>query len=207
MSETFRTPYRAYDVLEKWDSPSWNEQTRAVVRKRLEELPERRFLEQCEWDTLEAICARLIPQPDRSGDPVPIVSWIDRKLHENQGDGYRYENMPPLRQAWRLGIAGIEKESRKRFHAPFHKLEPEQQDEILRVVQNGEVEGNLWEELPPERFFKSTLLATVVAIYYAHPAAWSEIGFGGPASPRGYVRLGMGQRDPWEAKEEHDGRC
>jgi hypothetical protein len=41
----------------------------------------------------------------------------------------------------------------------------------------------------------------VVGIYYAHPAAWSEIGFGGPASPRGYVRLGFDERDPWEAEE------
>ncbi|MGH6677602.1 MAG: gluconate 2-dehydrogenase subunit 3 family protein, partial [Bradyrhizobium sp.] len=36
---------------------------------------------------------------------------------------------------------------------------------------------------------------------YAHPAAWSEIGFGGPASPRGYVRLGANRRDEWEAAE------
>ena len=45
------------------------------------------------------------------------------------------------------------------------------------------------------------LLKTVVGFYYAHPKAWNEIGFGGPASPRGYVRLGFSERDPWEAKE------
>ena len=28
----FRTPYSNYDVLDKWDSPSWNDQTRAVGR-------------------------------------------------------------------------------------------------------------------------------------------------------------------------------
>jgi hypothetical protein len=26
------------------------------------------------------------------------------------------------------------------------------------------------------------------------------VGFGGPASPRGYVRLGLNQRDPWEGE-------
>jgi hypothetical protein len=45
------------------------------------------------------------------------------------------------------------------------------------------------------------LLKTLVSIYYAHPEAWNEIGFGGPASPRGYARLGMDRRDPWEAEE------
>jgi len=27
--------------------------------------------------------------------------------------------------------------------------------------------------------------------YYMQPTAWSEIGWGGPASPRGYVRHGL----------------
>ena len=36
--------------------------------------------------------------------------------------------------------------------------------------------------------------------YYAHPSAWNEIGFGGPASPRGYVRMDFNRRDPWEAR-------
>jgi len=49
------------------------------------------------------------------------------------------------------------------------------------------------------------VLRTAVSIYYAHPAAWNEIGFGGPASPRGYVRLGFDRRDPWEADERCDG--
>jgi hypothetical protein len=40
-----------------------------------------------------------------------------------------------------------------------------------------------------------------VFAYYAHPTAWSEIGWGGPASPRGYVRLDFNERDPWEAAE------
>ncbi|WP_369127188.1 hypothetical protein [Paenibacillus antri] len=35
--------------------------------------------------------------------------------------------------------------------------------------------------------------------YYSHPAVWSEIGYGGPAYPRGYVRTQLGQLDPWEA--------
>lgn len=204
MPERFETPYAGYDVLDKWGSPSWNEQTRRVVEKRLREVPQRQFLEQDEWDTLQGVCARLIPQPDRGESPVPIVPFIDRKLKENQGDGYRYEDMPALRTAWRLGIAGIEKEARQRHHRKFAELGPEQQDEILGAIQRGDVEGDLWEELPPERFFSDTLLKTVVGIYYAHPAAWSETGFGGPASPRGYVRRGLGEHDAWEADERRN---
>ena len=39
----------------------------------------------------------------------------------------------------------------------------------------------------------------VLGAFYSHPWAWNEIGFGGPAYPRGYVRLGAGQREHWEA--------
>jgi hypothetical protein len=49
------------------------------------------------------------------------------------------------------------------------------------------------------------VLHDVINAYYAHPTAWSEIGFGGPASPRGYVRLDAGRRDPWEAAEAPSG--
>lgn len=201
MKDEFRSPYPDYDVLDKWDTPSWNEQTRRVVHERLHDVPERSFFDEEEWGTLQAVCGRLVPQPDRPDHPVPIAPFIDRKLHRNEGDGYRYEDMPPMRQAWRQGLHGIQSESRARYGRPFTELSTAQQDELLASLQDGEVRTDAWDGLPAKTFFKETLLKTVVGIYYAHPAAWSEIGFGGPASPRGYVRKGPDQRDPWEAKE------
>jgi hypothetical protein len=195
------TPFAGYDVLAKRESPSWNEQTRAVVSRRLHEVPERRFLSTEEWRLLEAVAARLLPQPDRPDDPVPIVPWIDRMLEHNESDGYRYADMPPLREAWRIGLAGIDEESVARHGSRFAALAPEQQDALLGCVQRGEVRGESWRTLPAQRFFTHHLLRSVAAIYYSHPTAWSEIGFGGPASPRGYVRLGLDQHDPWEAVE------
>jgi hypothetical protein len=204
VSEEFRNPYPDYDVLDKWDTPSWDEQTREVVHKRLNEVPERAFLDEKEWTALQAICERLIPQPDRPDDPVPIAPFIDQKLQRNQGNGYRYEDMPPMRQAWRQGLAGMDSESLERHSVLFAELDPRQQDELLSRLQRGEVTTGAWQGLPPAKFFEQTLLKTVVGIYYSHPSAWSEIGYGGPASPRGYVRLGLDQRDPWEAKRRHE---
>jgi hypothetical protein len=196
----FLTPYASYDVLAKWNSPSWDEQTREVLRKRLTDIPPRRFFTEIEWQTMEAVSARLIPQADRS-DPIPIVPWIDEKLHHDIRDGFRYEDMPPLREAWRLGLQGIDAESRRRFGIAFTALSETLQEVVLRAVQSGDVdvEDEPWTRLPPRRFFSTVLLKEVVGEYYAHPAAWSEVGFGGPASPRGYVRLGENERDPWEA--------
>jgi hypothetical protein len=195
---TFRSPYGDYDVLAKRDTPSWDEQTREVIRRRLTQIPERRFFNESEWRTLEAICDRALPQPDRA-DRIPIVPWIDEKLHHNWRDGFRYHDMPPLREAWRLGLEGVNQESRRRFADDFASLRGAEQDVVLAAVQSGDVAGEAWTRLPPSRFFSTILLKEVVGEYYAHPAAWNEVGFGGPASPRGYVRLGVNQRDPWES--------
>ena len=72
---------------------------------------------------------------------------------------------------------------------------------LLTDVQENRVERRYWGDLPAGGFFLHHLLKDVVSIYYSHPAAWSEIGYGGPAGPRGYARLGFDERDPWEAKE------
>jgi hypothetical protein len=77
---------------------------------------------------------------------------------------------------------------------------PEDQDELLARVQAGEVKTKAWGAMPPKRFFIHHLVDQTLRVYYSHPDAWSEIGFGGPASPRGYVRLT--RRDPWEAKAD-----
>jgi hypothetical protein len=39
------------------------------------------------------------------------------------------------------------------------------------------------------------------AAFYSHPHAWQEIGFGGPAYPRGYKALGLNGREGWEVPE------
>ena len=200
---TFPTPYAGYDVLSKWNTPSWDDQTRAVIERRLNDVPPRRFFTETEWHALEAICARLIPQPERE-HPIPIVPWIDEKLHHNWLDGFRYHDMPPLRDAWRQGLSSIDHESQRRFGTPFATLSAVDQDAVLKAIQSGDVVAEDWNRLPARRFFSTVLLKEVVGIYYAHPAAWSEVGFGGPASPRGYVRLGENQRDPWEAQTAHE---
>lgn len=197
---TFKTPYPGYDVLAKWNSPSFNEQTRAVIAARLDAVPGRRFFTAEEWDLVEAIVSRLIPQADRP-QPVPITPWIDAALADNKGEGFRHEGMPPMRENWRRGLACLAAEAKQRHGTDFAELGATQQDAVLAAIQHGDVEQALWSGVCPKHFFSHVLLKTAAGIYYSHPAAWSEIGFGGPASPRGYVRMGADRRDPWEAEE------
>ena len=193
--------YPGYDVLTRRHTPSWNEQTRQVIDQRLALPREPRFLSAEEWQTLDAICRRIVPQPpDRA--PVPLAAMIDDKLYQNQGDGYRDHRLPPLREAWRQGLAGMTAEAQRRHGATFARLDAAEQDALLRAAQSGEIAG--W-DMPPAVFFAKRLLRDVASAYYGHPLAWNEIGFGGPASPRGYVRMGFDRRDPWEPAEATPG--
>lgn len=196
--DTVKTPYPGYDVLSKWASPSYNTLTRGVLARRMHGIPERRFFDEGEFRTLEAVCARLLPQPDRA-EPVAIAPWIDAQVFENRGEGFRHPDMPPEPQAWRQGLAGIEAQARRRYAQAFADMHPDSQDATLAAIHAGEADPADFGAMSPDRFFVHILLKSAAAIYYSHPAAWSEIGFGGPASPRGYVRLDGDRRDAWEA--------
>ena len=202
--QTFKTRYPGYNVLDKWSSPDWDDQTREVVRKRLEEIPAIRFFNYEEVRILEAVADRIVPQPDRGqAEKIPIIPWIDEKLYEDKRDGYRYEGMPPQREAWRLGLKGIDETAQALFKEKgFIDLDPLSQDVVLNHVGRGDPPGAAWKQLSAARFFKDVLCITIVKTHYAHPLAWSEIGYSGPSSPRGHVRKWEGGVDPWEAPKK-----
>ncbi len=199
----FRTPYPGYNVLDKWDSVSFNDATRRVIADRLGNVPRRRFFDEGDYALLTAVIDCILPQPERTREQrIPVEAFIDAMLHENRGSGTRYAGTPTQREAWRRGLAGIEQEARRRHGSGFRELPPADQQALLSAIDAGDVDQSAWSGLDPKRFFRSILLTEAVKIYYAHPLAWNEMGFGGPAAPRGYVRLGPDERDPWEAREE-----
>lgn len=196
--------YPGYDVLRKRHTPSWDETTRRVVDARLATRREPTFLDDVAWRTLDALCARVVPQPaDRP--PVPVAALVDARLQHDQRDGYRDARLPSARAAWKRGLAALDAEAQTRYHVLFHQLEYGEQDGLVTKMQKGELTHAEWGDMPPQLFFEDRVLHDICGAYYSHPASWSEIGFGGPASPRGYVRLVAGRRDPWEAVEATPG--
>ena len=198
--------YPGYDVLRKRNSPSWDDKTRDVIDQRLAlNAEQHRFFNDLEWQTLKALCARIIPQPAERREPAPLAAMIDKKVLSG-GDGYRDARLPPMSDAWRQGLAALEAEARAHFDRSFHLLGGKEQDTLLHKVQQGNVVTSQWRDLKAELFFVKRVLHDIASAYYAHPSAWNEIGFGGPASPRGYVRMDFDRRDPWEASEAKAGR-
>ncbi|MFI4963770.1 MAG: gluconate 2-dehydrogenase subunit 3 family protein [Caulobacterales bacterium] len=198
--------YPGYDVLAKRRTPSWDEATRQAIDQRLAVHPGPRFFTAAEWRTLRAVCARIVPEPP-GRTPVPTQAYIDEKLFRGLLDGYRNAGLPPQGEAWRRGLRALEAEARAASTRRFHQLEAAEQDGLLRAMQAGQLKDAAWGDMACELFFSQRLLTDITRAYYAHPTAWSDIGFGGPASPRGYVRLAFDRRDPWEASESRPGRA
>ena len=88
----------------------------------------------------------------------------------------------------------------------FADLTAPDQDAILQRMQDGDLRAEALRGMPAETFWTAHVNHDLIASYYAHPQAWSEMGWGGPASPRGYVRLDLDKRDAWEPEEAEPGR-
>jgi hypothetical protein len=180
----------------------WDEATRKVVLDRVHNVPPFRFFSEHERDLLEAVCERVIPQEHRPADRrVPIAPWIDQRCAHHATDGYRYDDMPADEIAWRRGLAGIDEAAQELFGHGFTELSGGEQDAVLERVRRGDPPGESWKGMPVHRFWIGVALRQIAGAYYAHPFAWDEIGFGGPAYPRGYFALNHGAREPWEAEE------
>ena len=192
--------YPGYDVLAKRNSPSWNEATRRAIDQRLAVPRQPRYLTAEEFATLSAIADRITPQPTHRA-PIPVAALIDAKLISGREEGYRAPDLPREGEAWRRGLAALDAEARTRHGVAFRELPPAAQDELLKAMSSGDLKHEAWQGMSSTTFFKQRLLTDIVGAYWSHPTAWNEMGWGGPASPRGYVRMGYDARDPWEAVE------
>lgn len=182
----------------------WDEATRRQVLERVGRVPPIEYFTAEEAALLESVVSHLLPQDDRVPESrIPIVPWIDRRLAEGRTPGYRFTDMPPDGNAYQLGLQAIDAMARQVHGKPFRELAWGTQDLLLKSVHDGEPRPgaeHIWAQLPLHRFW-ALMVQDCIEAYYAHPWAWDEIGFGGPAYPRGYVRLERGDPEPWEKPE------
>ena len=196
--------YPGADILQQ--RGHWDRATREVVLDRVHSVPEIQFFTPGERRILEALCACAIPQDHRPKDRrVAIAPWIDQRCHEGLIDGFRFDDMPDERESWRTGLAGLDQTAQARCNESFADLTRDQQTTVLRIIDEGHPPGDAWARLPAHRWWRQFALRQIAAVYYSHPYAWDEIGFGGPAYPRGYASLNHGAPEPWEPREVVDG--
>ncbi|MCW3018557.1 MAG: Uncharacterized protein JWN10_865, partial [Solirubrobacterales bacterium] len=155
------------------------------------------FFSQAQAPTLRAFCDVVLAQ---DADPrVPVVELVDEKLAAGHLDGYQYEDMPDDRATWQIVLAGLDHTAGEwHGHASFAQCEPRDRDGIVKALAGAQLAGGPWQQLNVSRGW-SVCTRMMLEAFYSHPWAWNEIGFGGPAYPRGYMRLG-----PLSVLEPHE---
>ena len=188
-----RGRYPGFDVLEEVDH--WDEATRRVVLARVEEVPPIQFFTSPEVMTLGRFCDLVLAQD--SEPKIPVLNMVDAKLFAGKLDGFRYDDMPDDRETWRRVALGLDAAARQHGSPDFAGAPEDVQRRVIQAFSEGALHGEVWDELPCKRAW-SVVMRGVLSAFYSHPWAWNEIGFGGPAYPRGYARFGVGQRESWE---------
>ena len=191
--------YPDYDVLSQVGH--WDDVTRRVVEDRVKNVPPIRFFTEAEAHTLKAFCDVVTAQ---DAEPrIPVLSYIDEKLFDGKRDGWQYYDLPDDDKLWRLVARGLDEEAAQAGSASFGDASLEAQVEIVHRFSRAKLNGGTWDTVNVARAFK-VAMRYVAQAFYSHPWAWNEIGFGGPAYPRGYAAFGspdLGEREHWEGVE------
>ena len=162
----------------------WDPVTRAVVLARVHDVPPLRHFSAEQAEVLRVFLDVALAMED--DDPrVPVLELVDARLAAGDGDGYRYDDMPEDGETWRLLALQLVEDD-------FAGLSHDERHGYVSRLHEGEHE---WEGLNASRAW-SVVMRYALTAFYSHPWAWNEIGFGGPAYPRGYMRLSG--REPHE---------
>jgi Gluconate 2-dehydrogenase subunit 3 len=188
------TRFPGFDVTAQ--APHWDAATAGVVLSRIGMPPDIRFFTPDQEAIATGLCDQLLGQ---AGEPlVPLVAMIDARLAEQETDGWHYADLPEDGQAWRDTLGYLDDDAQAKFGRGFARCDGAEQEVIIQAVQD--LGSGDWHGLPASRVW-SLWSRYACTAFYSHPSAWDEIGFPGPAYPRGYKNAGVGKREPFEVAD------
>jgi hypothetical protein len=192
------TRFPGFDVTAQ--APHWDAATAGVVLSRIGMPPDIRFFTPDQEAIATGLCDQLLGQ---AGEPlVPLVAMIDARLAEQETDGWHYADLPEDGQAWRDTLGYLDDDAQAKFGRGFARCDGAEQEVIIQAVQD--LGSGDWHGLPASRVW-SLWTRYACTAFYSHPSAWDEIGFPGPAYPRGYKNAGVDAREPFEVADVHPG--
>ncbi len=189
-----RGRYRGFDVLDSVDA--WDDVTAGVVLGRLAVPAELSFFTPPEVAIAAPLLDLLLAQDD---DPrIPVLALIDARLCSGETDGWHYDDLPEDGQAWRDTLRHLGEDARTLDHERgFAGLDPSEQASLIQHVQDLSAGEEDWHGRSAAHVW-SLWMRYACTAFYSHPWAWNEIGFPGPAYPRGYLNPGVNTREHWE---------
>ena len=155
------------------------------------------FFTPAEEATAVALCDQLLGQ-DQAGPRIPVVAMIDVRLAGMETDGWRYADMPEDGQAWRDTLRYLDADAQAKFSVALAQCPSDDQRAVIQAVQD--LGSGDWHGLNAAHVWSLWTRYSCTA-FYSHPQAWNEIGFPGPAYPRGYKHVGLDAREPFEVRD------
>ncbi|HEX4445019.1 MAG TPA: gluconate 2-dehydrogenase subunit 3 family protein [Galbitalea sp.] len=190
--------FPGFDVLAQ--SRHWDHATRDAIYQRVAEHGPLRFFSKLEAEAAGALFDQLLDQ--RVEPRVPVLELVDARLAHDETDGWRYETMPMDQEAWHRSLAALDAESQARQGVSFAGLEWERQAGLIQSLQD--LGDALWHAMPATQVW-SLWTRYACTAFYGHPSAWQEMGFAGPAYPRGYKNIGVDRLESFEVEDQHPG--
>lgn len=193
-----RGRYPGFDVLD--NVGVWDDVTTGVVLGRLALPGELAFFTTTEVGIAAPLLDLLLAQ---DADPrVPVLALIDARLAAGETDGWHYDDMPEDAQAWRDTLRLLDEDAQQRYHGrAFARLIADEQAGLIQAVQDlSSGRGGSWHGWSATHVWGLWTRYACTA-FYSHPWAWNEIGFPGPAYPRGYLNPGVNSREHWEVPD------
>ena len=189
--------FPGFDVLGQ--ARHWDQVTADVVTARTGPPPAVKFFTGPQEPCARALLNLLTGQDGSDGEPaVPVLEMVDSRLAAGETDGWRYADMPEDGQAWRDTLSYLDADAGLRCGTSFAGASVIDQMALVQAVQ--ELKSAGWHGLPAAHVW-SLWTRYACTAFYAHPFAWAEIGFPGPAYPRGYKNAGVGKLEPFEVRD------
>lgn len=189
--------FPGFDVLDEVDA--WDDVTAGAILSRLALPGELAFFNPHEVGVAAPLLDLLLGQ---DGDPrVPVLAMIDARLSVGETDGWHYDDMPEDAEAWRQSLTWLDEDA-KAVHSGrgFAELVTTEQAELVQAVQDRGNNGEKWHEWSAKHIW-SLWTRYACTAFYSHPWAWNEMGYPGPAYPRGYLNPGVNSREKWEVRD------
>lgn len=191
--------FPGFDVLDQ--AHMWDDVTAGVVLARLRLPNMLAFFTPREVGIAAPMLDLLLGQ---DVDPrVPVLALIDARLSTGETDGWHYDDLSEDGQAWRDSLAHLDQDSLARHGSGYADLTSAEQARLLQDVQDHASGDRYWGAVAAKHVW-SLWTRYACAAFYSHPWAWNEIGFAGPAYPRGYLNPGINAREKWEVADQND---
>jgi hypothetical protein len=189
-----RNRFGGFDVMRQ--ARHWDQVTADLVASRMGPQPPVTFFTAAEAACAAALLDLLTGQEDDR--EIPVLDMVDARLAAGETDGWRYSDMPEDGQAWRDTLAYLDADAAKRCGTTFADAPRGDQLVLIQIVQDRQ--SGDWHGLNAAHVWSLWTRYACTALY-AHPLAWNEIGFSGPAYPRGYKNIGVDKLEPFEARD------